>query len=81
MQADLVWLVVIAVLNSAVSAYYYISVIRTLFKTSEHEEPVRTGLAISAVSAVAAVGVVFFGIVPGPLFDAARSAAEVFART
>jgi hypothetical protein len=29
---------------------------------------------------MAALAVVFFGVIPGPLFDAAETAAQVFAR-
>ncbi len=80
-QADLIWLVVIAVLNSGISAYYYLSVIRTLYRSTEGEvTPVRTGWGVSAVAVAVAAGVVFFGVIPGPLFDAAETAAGVFAR-
>ena len=79
-QSDLVWLVVIAVLNTAISAYYYLGFIRVLFRDAEGAAPVRAGWVISGAAALAALGVVFFGIVPGPLFDAAREAASTFAR-
>ncbi len=80
-QADLIWLVVIAVLNSGVSAYYYLSVVRTLYRSTEGEvTPVRTGWGVSAVAVAVAAGVVFFGVIPGPLLDAAETAAGVFAR-
>jgi NADH-quinone oxidoreductase subunit N len=79
-QSDLVWLVIIAVLNSGISAYYYLGVVRMLFKEAGDEQPVRTGLTISATAAMAALAVVFFGVIPGPLFDAAETAAQVFAR-
>jgi NADH-quinone oxidoreductase subunit N len=79
-QADQVWLValvVVAVLNTAISAYYYLRWARTIV-LDEPLDATRfqpTG-AIGSLLAVAAVGVLFFGLAPGYLIDAARRAAE-----
>jgi NADH-quinone oxidoreductase subunit N len=80
-----VWLVIIAVLNTLVSAVYYLGVLRTMFVGgSDVDEAtaalprVRAGLPIQFGMAVAALGVLFVGIVPQPLLSAAQKAADVF---
>ena len=79
-RADLVWLVIIGVLNSIVSAYYYLGVVKQMF-LGEPDTPVKVrptptiGLAMS----VATLGVLIFGIIPTPLISAAENAVEIFA--
>ena len=79
-QADLVWLVIIGVLNSVVSAYYYLAVVRQMF-LGEAEEERRLAISptVGLALGVATVGVIVFGIIPTPLVDAAREAAAIFA--
>ncbi|HKV54877.1 MAG TPA: proton-conducting transporter membrane subunit, partial [Candidatus Binataceae bacterium] len=76
LNAGLVWLTVIAVLNSVVSAYYYIGVIVAMYM-QEGEVTVermsrRPGLLISV--AVGVIGVVLLGVYPQPYMGAAVSA-------
>jgi len=76
LNAGLVWLVVIAVLNSVISAYYYIGVIVAMYMqegdvTVEHMSG-RPGLLISVV--VGVIGVIVLGIYPQPYMGAAVSA-------
>lgn len=79
-RADLVWLVIVAVLNTAVSAFYYLGVARQMYLgTAEGEEEVRTPAWSQAVLVVAALGVLTFGVYPIPLIDAAQRAVNVFA--
>jgi len=79
-QADLVWLVAIAVLNTAVSAFYYLGVARQLVRGEAEGEPeVRTPLLSQGLLVLAALGVLTFGVYPIPLIAAAQRAAEVFA--
>jgi NADH-quinone oxidoreductase subunit N len=80
-EADLVWLVVVGVLNSAISAYYYLRVARAMFAEDvETARPVRPTPLVQAAVALAALGVLVFGIVPGPLLEAAERASVVFSR-
>ncbi|MYE47449.1 MAG: NADH-quinone oxidoreductase subunit N [Chloroflexi bacterium] len=73
----LVWLVVIAVLNSAVSAFYYLRWVRTMvLDEPEDEAPFRASAPVQAVLGLAALAVLFFGLIPNPLLDAAQRAAE-----
>ena len=80
-KADLLWLVIIGVLNSVVSAYYYLSVARQMFLGEpEDGQSIKTTPAIGMALGVTAIGVLVFGIVPMPLISAAENAAAIFAR-
>lgn len=74
-KPTLVWLVVIAVLNSVVSVFYYLRVVTAMY----FREPGREGkpLAASSVGAalfVAVLGVLVLGILPTWLVDVANAA-------
>ncbi len=80
-RADLTWLVIIGVLNSVVAGYYYLGVVRQMFLGgAEDAVPFRVPPAIAVSLAAATAGVLVFGIIPGPLIDAAHNAAAVFAQ-
>lgn len=80
-RADLVWLVVIGVLNSVVAGYYYLSVARTMFMgEAEENQKFRTSPSITMALGAATIGVLVFGIIPMPLMSAAQDAVEIFAR-
>jgi NADH-quinone oxidoreductase subunit N len=76
LNAGLVWLVVIAVLNSAVSAYYYIGVIVAMYMqeggVAVEQMSRRPGLLISI--GVGTAGVIALGIYPQPYLGAALNA-------
>ena len=76
LNAGLVWLVVIAVLNSAASAYYYIGVIVAMYMqeggVAVEQMSRRPGLLISA--AVGVAGVIALGVYPQPYMGAAVAA-------
>ncbi len=75
-QAGYVWLAVIGVLNSAVSAFYYLRVIMRMYMGEPAGEPVlNVSLAMSAVLFVAATSVLMIGIFPAFFVDLAVSAA------
>ena len=79
-QADLAWLVIIGVLNSVISAYYYLAVVRQMFLgEAEEEQKLRISPTVALALGVATVGVIVFGVIPAPLVDAAREAAAIFA--
>jgi NADH-quinone oxidoreductase subunit N len=76
-RADLVWLAVIAVVLSAVSAYYYLRVVIVMFfKEPETEitlkSPISGGMA--AGLGLSAAATLLIGIVPSWLWDAVVSA-------
>ncbi len=80
LQADLVWLVVIAVLNTVVSAFYYMGIARQMYAgPSTSEEAVRTPPLTHAVLLAAGAGVVALFVFPYPLIEAAQRAVNGFA--
>jgi NADH-quinone oxidoreductase subunit N len=72
----LIWLAVIGVLNSLVSAFYYLRVVYVMYmKPLPKREPVfPSAWTITAVAVVAALGVVILGIWPVPILEAAQEA-------
>lgn len=74
-QAGFLWLAVIMVLNSAISAYYYLRVIFEMYM----RDPSRPATAMEpaplliACLLVATVGTIFFGIFPDGPLDFARN--------
>jgi NADH-quinone oxidoreductase subunit N len=78
-QADLVWLVVIGVLNTVASAFYYMGVVRQMYSTTAEGEPAVTApLVTQGLLVIAAAGVLGIGVYPIPLIDAAQRAVNVF---
>ena len=71
-----VWLAVIGVANSLLSAFYYLRVIYALYMESlpEREPKLEPSLPIAAAATLAALGVLVYGAYPGPILDAAASA-------
>ena len=81
-SSGLAWLAVVGVLNSVVSAYYYLRVVRVMYLSPPPtEDPVTSGLPLRLAVLATAVGVLVFGVYPGPLLELAKEAAEVLALT
>jgi NADH-quinone oxidoreductase subunit N len=78
-HANLTWLVVVAVLNSVISVYYYLGVVVRMFMNPPEEEPRIIPLYAPAGIALAAstIGVLALGIIPGFWLDAATQSAMV----
>jgi NADH-quinone oxidoreductase subunit N len=82
-QADLTWLAIVAVVMSAVSAYYYLRVVWYLYFREATEgveveaEPAASNLGVATAVTIAAFGVVVLGLFPGPLLDAAQGAVRL----
>jgi NADH-quinone oxidoreductase subunit N len=75
--AGLWWLVVIGVVLSAVSAYYYLRVIIYMFfKEPEEELAIRSPISggMAAALAVSAIATIVIGVVPSWLWDAVTRA-------
>jgi NADH-quinone oxidoreductase subunit N len=73
-KAGYIWLAVIGVLNSVVSAYYYVRVIVTMYM-QEGEKPVdllSARPALAAAILIAAVGTILLGVFPAPSMSLAR---------
>ena len=77
-----VWLVVIGVLNTAISAYYYLRLIIVMFfreRTSAWEvPPIPTGVAVALVLTV--VGVFYLGLFPGRVLNAFQARPTISVR-
>ena len=79
-QSDLVWLVIVAVLNSVVAAYYYLRVVGQMYLVPPaHEERLPVSWSLTASLGAAVAGVLVIGIIPTPLISAAERAVNVFA--
>ena len=82
--AHLTWLAVVAVIMSAVSAFYYLRVVWYMYfreaeveAGSEQPELLAVGAGISATTAVAVLGVLAFGVYPAPIIAAAQGAVRL----
>lgn len=77
-QADLVWLAVVGVLNSVISAYYYLRVVLNMYTLEPtSEEGFQPSPSLALALAVAVAGLFFIGVYPSLLLDASESAARV----
>jgi NADH-quinone oxidoreductase subunit N len=80
--AHLTWLAVVAVIMSAVSAFYYLRIVWYMYfreaeAGSEQPELLGAGVGISATTAVAVLGVLAVGIYPAPIIAAAQGAVRL----
>src|SRR3990167_5144992 len=76
-QQGLLWLVFIGVVNSVVSAYYYIGVIKAMFLgVARVEEPIPAPAPLALALVIATAGTLLLGIFPGPAMDVAAAAAS-----
>ncbi len=80
LQANLVGLTIIGVLNSAVGAYYYLRIIVMMYMREAREPaplaPIPFG--VSAALAISALATIYLGILPGRVLEcASQSAADL----
>ena len=77
-NANLEWLAVAGVVNSVISAYYYLRVVKVMYLSPPSgDEPIGPGVPIRLALAGTFVATVFFGIYPTPLIDLAKTAVSV----
>jgi NADH-quinone oxidoreductase subunit N len=82
-EANLTWLAIVAVVMSAVSAFYYLRVVWYMYFREAAEgqdveaEPASSQAGVVTAVAIAALGVVLVGLLPGPLLDAAQGAVRL----
>jgi len=78
-QHGLLWLVVIAVINSVISAYYYLRVVKVMWLGKPASETkVPSSVALRVALALSCLGVLLLGIIPGYVMRLAELAAEMF---
>jgi NADH-quinone oxidoreductase subunit N len=82
-NANLMWLAVLGLLNSAVGAYYYLRVIVSMYmhgpRTDVPLDPVPPSLAATLIAT--AVAVLWLGLYPGPVLEFATRSASGWGRT
>jgi NADH-quinone oxidoreductase subunit N len=79
-QHDLLWLVIIAVLNSVISAYYYLRVVKVMwFNEPKFEGNVPTSVALRSALIISCAGVIILGVLPNYAIKLAEIAAKMFA--
>jgi NADH-quinone oxidoreductase subunit N len=80
-QSDLVWLALVGVINSVVSAYYYLKIIRTMYaspveseESEAAEETMESSFPVRLALALTGVGILLLGLLPGPLLEITETA-------
>jgi len=75
----LLWLVIIAVINSTISAYYYLRVVKIMWVNEPiHEGKVPSSLALRLALAISCFGILLLGIVPAFVMKLAEMATSMF---
>ena len=72
-DAEMVWLALVGVVTSLISAYYYLRVVVVMYMRSG-EPQTRAGTWLKAAVLLTALGTLVFGVLPGPLLEFASQA-------
>lgn len=82
-EANLVGLAIIGVLNSIVALYYYLVVIKIMWvdKGEDEDKPIAIPTPMAWTFGITAIAVLILGIVPTPIIDWARDGAQAIAQT
>ena len=73
-EADLVWLALVGVVTSVISAYFYLRLVYLSYMFEGEEGAVESPRALDLVVGVSALATLVLGLLPGPWFDAAQQA-------
>jgi proton-translocating NADH-quinone oxidoreductase chain N len=73
-----VWLAVAGVLNSALSLYYYVRVIKYMYVEEGPTERLKLPKAMVAAVLMTVIATIVIGLYPGPVIDACQQAARAF---
>jgi len=75
----LLWLVIIAVINSVISAYYYLRVVKIMWLgEASSNEKVPSSVALKVALSLSCLGVLLLGIIPGQMMRLTQFAASLF---
>ena len=78
-QHNLLWLVIIAVINSCISAFYYLRVVKVMWTGAPaSEEGVPSSWALRIALALCCIFVLLLGVVPGGFIGIAEAAVRIF---
>ncbi|MGH9363776.1 MAG: NADH-quinone oxidoreductase subunit N, partial [Thermoanaerobaculia bacterium] len=72
MKAGYAWLVVLAVLASAVSLFYYFRIVAAMFFSESEGAPLKSSYALTAAIAICAAGTLAVGVAPEPVLEVLR---------
>ena len=75
---ETLWVIALAVLNSFISLYYYLMIIRRMYLFDPVGDPTRWKVEplLGALGVVLVIGVLFIGMYPGPAFEVSEEAAK-----
>ena len=80
METDLVWLAIVGMINSVISAYFYLRVIKAMYLAPyPREEAVQTSLPVNGAMALSVLGVLFMGVAPNYVMDLVGTAVTTLA--
>jgi NADH-quinone oxidoreductase subunit N len=77
-QNGLLWLVIIAVINSVASAFYYLRIVKTMWGEPASAEAVPSSASLRVALSLSCLGVLFLGIAPSLVMKAAEAASQLF---
>jgi NADH-quinone oxidoreductase subunit N len=77
MDTGLEWLAFVGVLNSVVSAYYYLRVVKIMFLSQiDRTEPINPGIGATSAATIAMAATFIFGLYPTPIIELAQTAVK-----
>jgi NADH-quinone oxidoreductase subunit N len=74
----LLWLAVAAIINSAISLYYYARVVKYMYLDEGPKDKLKIAPAFGVAVAVCVVAVILIGVFPDPFIQACQEAAKAF---
>jgi NADH-quinone oxidoreductase subunit N len=78
-DADLIWLVVIGVLNAVIAAYYYLRIVKLMYLGEPvSEKRVTSSPSLSVALSLACFGVLLLGIYPWLVLKVSETATRLF---
>lgn len=78
-QNGLLWLVIIAVINSVISAFYYLKVVKVMWVGEpSSKEGVPSSIALRIALGLCCIAVFLFGVIPGGFVALAEAAVKMF---
>lgn len=79
-EAGYIWLVILAVINSLISVYFYLRIIVLMYMKPAEADlgPVAMTPVVSATLIISALAVLLIGIFPGTIFNLALNSIKIF---
>lgn len=78
-DANLIWLVIVGVLNAVIAAYYYLRIVKLMYLGEPvSEERVASTRSLNVALAIACLGVLVLGIYPWVVLRVAETATRLF---